>query len=317
MRILITGADGFAGRHLMQELADSGAELHGTRFLPTTPAPPNVTFHTLDLRDEAATAELVAQLRPDQVYHLAGTANVGKSYSAAWSTLENNVRGQLNLFLACLKADLKPRIVAVSSGEIYGDQLAQPATEDTPFRPANPYSVSKIAQDMLGLQYFLSSGLPILRARPFNHIGVGQSPGFVAPDFAMQIARIEAGKQEPLMKVGSLDAERDFTDARDVVRAYRLIMERGTPGEAYNVASGTTWTIRALLDTLLSLSSVTIRVEVDPARLRPGTHSKVWGDAFRLRDATGWQPIFSLEQTLRDVLDDCRHRVAAPKEEST
>jgi GDP-4-dehydro-6-deoxy-D-mannose reductase len=310
VRILITGADGFAGRHLMHELAASGAELHGTRFLPTTPAPPNVAFHTLDLRDEAAATALVAQLRPDQIYHLAGTAAVGQSYSAAWNTLENNLRGQLNLTLACLNSGLMPRILAVSSGEIYGDQLSQPATEDAPFRPTNPYSVSKIAQDMLGLQYFLSSGLPIVRARPFNHIGVGQSPGFVAPDFAMQIARIEAGQQEPVMKVGALDAERDFTDARDVVRAYRLIMERGTPGDAYNVASGTTWTIRALLETLLSFSSASIRVEVDPARLRPGKTSRVWGDASRLRAATGWEPVYPLEQTLRGVLDDCRRRVA-------
>ncbi len=308
MRILITGAEGFAGQHLIRELGTS-AELHGTTFRPTATPASNVAYHPVDLRDEQAVANLLAAVQPDQIYHLAGTANVGQSYSASWNTFENNVRAQLNLTLACLKHDLKPRMLVISSGDVYGDQLEQPATEATPFRPTNPYSVSKISQDMLALQYHLSHDLPILRARPFNHLGPGQSRGFVAPDFALQIAQIEAGEQEPIIRVGSLNAERDFTDVRDVMRAYRLIMGYGVPGAVYNVASGQTCTIQWLLETLLSFSTVTITVNIDSTRLRPGGVSKSWGDATRLRSETGWQPTIPLRQTLRDVLDDCRQRI--------
>lgn len=315
MRVLITGADGFAGRHLIHELASRDLELHGTSFRPFE-STDVVEYHTVDLRDEQAVAEIVAALQPDHIYHLAAQASPARSYSAVWSTLENNIRAQLNVILACLKAGLKPRMLVVSSGDIYGDQSGdQPAGEDAPFCPSNPYAVSKATQDLLAQQYFLSNDLPILRARPFNHLGPGQSPGFVATDFALQIAQIEAGQQPPVIRVGSLSAERDFTDVRDVVRAYRLIMERGTPGSAYNVASGRLCSIRSLLDMLLSLTSVTTRVESETARLRPGSTSRVWGSPARLREATGWQPIIPLEKTVRDVLDDCRRRVHALTEE--
>ncbi len=308
MRILITGAEGFAGQHLIRELGTTD-ELHGTTF--RSPAVPTsvIRYHQVDLRDEQAVTDLLAAVKPDHIYHLAATANVGQSYSAAWSTFENNVRAQLNLTLACLKHNLTPRMLIVSSGDVYGDQLDQPATEDTPFRPTNPYSVSKVSQDMLALQYHLSHDLPILRARPFNHLGPGQSRGFVAPDFALQIAQIEAGEQKPIIRVGSLTAERDFTDVRDVMRAYHLIMEHGTSGSVYNIATGHTCTIESLLTTLLSFSRVQISVEEDSTRLRPGKVSKLWGDATRLRSETGWQPTIPLEQTLLDVLEDCRQRI--------
>ena len=317
MRILITGADGFAGRHLVRELhsAQPGAEIHGTCFRAPASPLPNVTSHTLDLRDEQAVTDLVAAVRPDHLYHLAAQANVGQSYSAVWSTLENNIRGQLNLILACIKQEVSPRMLVISSGDIYGDQhIDAPATENSPLRPANPYSVSKVTQDMLALQYYLSNSLPIMRARPFNHLGTGQSHGFVAPDFAFQIARIEAGFQEPMIHVGNLMAERDFTDVRDVMRAYRLIMESGTPGEAYNISSGQTWSIRALLDTLLTFTTIEIEVRVDPTRLRPGRLSKIWGDSTRLRAATGWEPVVPLQQTLLEVLEECRQQVQALKQ---
>ena len=319
MRILITGADGFAGGHLIHELSanSTDAELHGTCFRPMAQPEQGVIYHTLDLRDEQAVAEVVALVKPEYVYHLAAQANVGQSYTAIWPTLENNIRAQLNLTIACLNLAPLPRLLVISSGDIYGDQLADtPATEDTPFRPANSYSVSKVTQDMLALQFHLSSGLPTLRARPFNHLGPGQNRGFVAPDFAFQIAEIEAGQREPVIQVGSLTAERDFSDVRDVVRAYRLIMERGTPGAVYNIASGQTQTIRWLLDTLLSYSDVTVSVEVDQTRLRPGSSSKSWGSAACLQHDTGWQPTIPLQQTLLDVLQDCRRRVQALSKES-
>jgi GDP-4-dehydro-6-deoxy-D-mannose reductase len=169
---------------------------------------------------------------------------------------------------------------------------------------------------MLALQYYISHDLPTLRARPFNHLGPGQSKGFVAPDFGLQIAQIEAGQQAPVMHVGTLSAERDFCDVRDVMRAYHLIMEKGAPGEVYNIASGKTWRISDLLNTLLSYSSMDIQIEIDPTRVRPGSSTKVWGDATRLRQATGWQPTIPLEQTLLEVLDDCRQRVKALAEET-
>lgn len=318
MRVLITGIGGFAGRHLTRHLLDvtPSIELHGTILEPVDSHDP-VTLHTVDLRDPAQTRDIFAQIQPQQVYHLAGQANVGKSFSAAWETLENNIRAQLNVIEASLALPTPPRLLIISSGEIYGAAAPEhlPTNEDAPLRPSSPYSVSKITQDMLGLQYFLSRQLPVIRVRPFNHIGPGQSEGFVAPDFAMQIARIEAGLQEAKMYVGNLTPERDFTDVRDIARAYRLLMERGEPGEVYNVASGKPHTIQQLLDILLSYSTADIEVCPDPARMRPASVPVLWGDASRLRAATGWEPSIPFEQTLLDVLTDCRQRVRNTIEE--
>ena len=318
MRVLITGADGFAGQHLLHELlsnASADLELHGTTFraLDDTTIP----YHVLDLRDAQSVSHLIGALQPDQVYHLAAQSSPAQSLQSPWDTFENNVHAQLNLFATCIEYMLKPRLLIISSGDIYGDtQSDAPATEDTPLRPMNPYAVSKVTQDMLALQYYLSHGLPTLRARPFNHLGPGQRTGFVAPDFAYQIARIESGEQEARMKIGSLSAERDFTDVRDVVRAYRLIMQHGTPGEVYNIASGTARPVRFLLETMLSYSTIRPVVDTDTAKLRPGRLSKVWGSAARLKQAIGWQPSIPLEQTLLDVLNDYRQRVRATREET-
>jgi GDP-4-dehydro-6-deoxy-D-mannose reductase len=319
VRILITGADGFAGRYLIRELLnnDDTLDLHGTTFRDLAAPPPEVTYHTLDLRDENRVSALLAEVQPDQIFHLAAQANVGQSYVAVWSTLENNIRAQLNLILACVDQKRAPRMMIVSSGEIYGDQADDtPFGENAPLRPSNPYTVSKATQDMLALQYYLSHQLPILRARPFNHLGPGQSRGFVATDFAMQIAQIEFGQQTPVLHVGKLTSERDFTDVRDVVRAYRLIMERGAAGSAYNIASGQTWTMRQVLETLLSHSALDISIEIDPARVRPGERSKSWGSAAHLHEVTGWQPTIPIAQTLSEVLDDCRQRVQMVNKES-
>jgi GDP-4-dehydro-6-deoxy-D-mannose reductase len=313
VRALITGIGGFAGRHLAQHLQQTtpALELHGT-VLDTPPADflEGVQLHAVDLRDSERTRAVFAAVQPQQVYHLAGQANVGRSFQMAWETLENNARAQLNVIEAVLTVVPVPRLLLVSSGEIYGAAAPEhlPTTEDAPLRPASPYSVSKITQDMLGLQYFLSRQLPIVRARPFNHIGPGQSEGFVAPDFALQIARIESGMQKAEMYVGDLSAERDFTDVRDVVRAYCLLMERGEPGEVYNIASGQTHSVQELLDTLLAYSGAAIEVCLDPKRSRPASVPVLWGDASRLRAATGWQPTIDFRTTLLDVLNDCRQR---------
>lgn len=313
MRILITGIGGFVGGHLTDHLLAEQAQidLHGAVIAPEH-AIPQAECHVLDLQDQAGVRDLIARIRPDHIYHLAAQASVKRSFEDPWETLENNIHAQLNLITACLDQVTPPRMLIISSGEIYGAEGApdKPTTEDAPLCPTNPYSVSKVTQDMLGLQYALSHKLPIMRARPFNHLGPGQRTGFVAPDFAQQIARIEVGLQPPVLRVGSLTAERDFTDVRDIVRAYRMIMERGNPGEAYNIASGQYITIRYLLDVLLGYSTVKIATEVDPARIRPGKDNRSWGDASRLRCVTGWQPTISIEQTLLDVLNDFRQRVA-------
>ncbi len=312
MRILISGINGFVGRHLVEHLqkAVPDADLHGTVFEPA-PARANIVFHKLDLRDADAVTHLIEQVRPDHIYHLAAQASPRLSFSRPWETLENNIRSQLNLILGCLNYQLRPRILITSSAEIYGsvhpDQL--PIHEDFPLRPTNPYGVSKVTQDLLGLQYFLSHQMPIVRVRPFNHIGPGQSEGFVATDFARQIARIEAGQQEPRMDVGNLSAQRDFTDVRDVVRAYHLIMEQGVPGAVYNVASGKPYSIQHLLDSVLHHSLVPITVYQDPARMLPIDIPIIQGDASRLNKLTGWEPSIPFETTLLDILNDWRTRV--------
>lgn len=311
MRILVTGVGGFVGGHLVHRLRETfrDAELHGVYIEPVEA--PSTIPHVLDLRDESAVREMIAAVRPDQIYHLAGQASVRQSFDAPWDTLDHNLRPQLNLTLAVLAAKIAPRILVISSGEVYDASLAseQPLSEDTPLAPSSPYAVSKVAQEMLAVQYHRSHNLPFLRARSFNHFGPGQRTGFVVPDFATQVARIEAGQQSSLLRVGNLSAERDFTDVRDVVRAYVLIMKHGEPGAVYNVASGRVVSIREILDTLVSLSTEKVRVQVDTGLFRPNSQPRTWGDTRRIYKLTGWAPEIDLNTTLRDVLDECRAHV--------
>ena len=319
LRVLITGAGGFVGHHLSAHLgrAQPMAKIFGTTLFPTERVHPAVAENRLiDLKNYEAVANLVADIRPQSIYHLAAQAFVPRSFEDPWETLENNIRSQLNITQACLELEIRPRLLIVSSAEIYGavapNQL--PMDEDTAIRPTNPYSVSKVAQDMLALQYFLSHELPIMRARPFNHIGPGQNSRFVAPAFAMQIARIEEGSGEAVINVGNLAAKRDFTDVRDIVRAYHLIVEKGRPGHAYNVASGVAYSIQQLLDVLLGLTSVPIEVRVDADRLRPVDVPEIRGDSSKLRADTGWKPSLTFQDTIKDVLTDCRQRCRQAKE---
>ncbi|MCY3867350.1 MAG: GDP-mannose 4,6-dehydratase [Chloroflexi bacterium] len=314
MRVLITGAGGFVGRHLSAHLGrvQAKARLIGTTFFPSETVHQAVNEHRrIDLKGYEQVRDLLEDCRPDAIFHLAAQAFVPRSFEDPWETLENNIRAQLNIIRASLELDIQPRILIVSSAEIYGavapDQL--PLDEDAAIRPTNPYSVSKVAQDMLALQYYLSHDLPIMRARPFNHIGPGQNERFVAPAFAKQIAAIEEDAGDAVIYVGNLEAKRDFTDVRDIVRAYHMIVEKGKPGEAYNIASGLAHSIRHLLDTLLQLSDIEIEVRVDPERLRPVDVPEIRGDSRKLRRDTGWQPKLSFEDTLRDVLSDCRGRI--------
>lgn len=317
MRVFITGAGGFAGghlvRHLLQQPDLTPADIVAGVFQPpghnSALDPLNIPQRQLDLCDAAAVHTAIADIRPDLVFHLAALADVAQSFKDPWGTLANNIHAQVNLLEACRQVVPGARVLVVSSAEIYGSTPGDtPLDENVPFAPASPYSVSKVAQDMLGLQYYLAYRLPIVRARPFNHIGPGQGSGFVAADFASQIAAIEAGQRAPVMYVGNLEAERDFTDVRDVVRAYLLLARHGEPGEAYNVCSGQGHSIQYLLDTLLSYSAVSIEVRQDPARMRPSDVPRRVGNAAKLRNHTGWTPQISFEQSLLDTLNDWRAR---------
>ncbi len=312
MRILITGATGFVGVHLRRYfLTHTPWDIIGTCYPESPPAPldsQRESLHFLDLRDAEATRALFTQFPPDYIIHLAAQSHVPTSYKDPWGTLENNIRGQLNLLEICVALKIAPRTLVIGSGEEYGraDVADLPLTEDHPLRPENPYSVSKVAQDVMGYQYYISYHLPVVRMRPFNHVGPGQSARFVLPAFARQVAEIEAGKQAPVMYVGNLEPARDFTDVRDVVRAYHLALLHGTPGEVYNVASGTPCTIRSLVEQLTALATVPIRVEVDPERYRPADVPIIYGSAEKLRRDTGWEPQIPFTQTVRDVLDEWR-----------
>jgi GDP-4-dehydro-6-deoxy-D-mannose reductase len=233
---------------------------------------------------------------------------VGGSWQQPWTTYELNIQCQLNLLEALRRWQPACRTLIVSSNEIYGlvDAADLPIDEATPFRPNSPYGVSKLTQDMMALQYFNSHRLPTIRARSFNHLGPGQADEFAASAFARQIAEIELGLRAPVVRVGNLSAERDFTDVRDVVRAYWLLAQHGEAGLCYNIGSGAPRAIRDLLDTLLALSPAPIRVELDPARLRPSDVPRTYCDNRRLVQATGWQPVIDLRTTLHDLLDGWR-----------
>ncbi len=309
MRALITGAGGFVGRHLCTYLlTHDGWELLGTAYPESVenPRPHScLSLVHLDLRDADRVRELIGSFKPDVVFHLAAQSHVPTSLVDPWETLENNLRAQLNVLEGVRRAHPSARVIVIGSNEEYGWPRPEelPLTEESPLRPVNPYAVSKVGQDFLGLQYHLAHGMDVVRLRPFNHTGPGQSPRFVVPSFARQIARIEAGLQEPVLKVGNLDVARDFTDVRDIVHAYYLAAVQGEAGEVYNLASGVARSVRGILETLLSLTRVPIRVEVDPSLYRPADAPVIYGSAEKFRRRTGWEPRIPFEQTLRDTLE--------------
>lgn len=311
----MTGAGGFVGNHLLPLLLqNTGWALWGNSYsAPHAPGDEGrVRWVQCDLTDAAQTAATIAEVRPDFVFHLAAQSNVPAAFKAPAATFMTNVVGQLNLLNALRDTSPQARILIACSSEEYGMVRPEdvPIDEDTPFRPNNPYAVSKIAQDALAVQHFLSWGQDTVRVRPFNHTGPGQSEHFVASAFAKQLAQIEAGKQEPVIYVGNLEAVRDFTDVRDMVRAYLLAVQHCEAGEVYNIGSGVGHNMQWLLDTLLSRSAVQVEVKQDPARMRPSDIPVQVCDASRFFKATGWQPQIPLEQTLADILDYWRGRVS-------
>ncbi len=314
MRALITGSAGFVGQHLITYLLqETDLEIMGSVYykLPLPQAQsPRVQYVSMDLQDEAAVDDLIARWRPDYTFHLAGQSFVPYSWKHPWRTFDQNVHIQINLFQAMIRAHLDGRLLGVGSGDEYGaiEPEDLPIDEKTPLRPVSPYAVSKIAQDLLGWQYHHSHGIHAVRVRPFNHIGPGQREIFVASSFAKQIAEIEAGQREPVLRHGNLQARRDFTDVRDMVRAYWLLLQHGQPGEVYNAGSGRAVSIQEMLDILLSMSKVPIRTEIDPERMRPSDTPVIVCDPTRLHLTTGWRAEIPLEQTLADILEDWREK---------
>lgn len=309
MRALITGINGFVAGHLAEHLlAQGGWEVWGLSRSPRvdlSEIQDYVQVVQADLADPEATMRAIVAVQPKVIFHLAGQPFVPESFRDPAATLATNTLGALHIFLTLIEYRMATRVLVVGTNEEYGKINPEdlPVREETPLRPTSPYGVSKAAQSLLAQQYFLSHGLDVVRVRPFTHIGPRQNERFVTAAFARQIARIELGLQPPLMQVGNLSAQRDFTDVRDMVAAYALAMERGEAGAVYNVGSGQGVMVRELLDMLLAASSAQVEVRLNPELMRPIDIPLVTCDATRLRERTGWEPRISLDQTLRDILD--------------
>ena len=315
-RVLVTGVTGFAGSHLVDYMLSRGdCEIFGiqrwrSRTENIEHFSDRITLLECDLRDVSSTRDTVERVRPDWIFHLAAQSFVPTSWTAPSESLTTNVIGQVNLFEAVRRLGLGCRIQIACSSEEYGmvRPAETPIRETNPLRPLSPYAVSKVAQDLLGYQYWMSWKLDCVRTRGFNHEGPRRGPVFVTSDFAKQIADIEKGRRPPVLMVGNLDAMRDFTDVRDMVRAYWLALDKCAAGEVYNICSGRGWKIREVLDLLLSMTTAKIEVRPDPQRLRPSDVPILLGDNSKFVEVTGWRPEIPFEQTLRDTLEYWRSR---------
>jgi len=316
MRILITGVTGFAGGFLADALLEQAkAQVAGVGREDQWPATTRhlagrVELHGLDLCDGARIEALLRQFQPEQIYHLAGYAHVGRSFREPQSAWAGNLNATLTLYDAVHRWGGKPRILYVSSGQIYGEpqHLDQAFDEGSPLRPSSPYAASKAAADLASFQYTRAPGLNIIRVRPFNHIGPRQSPEFAVSHFAKQIADIERKRRPPLLETGNLSSLRDLTDVRDMIRAYMLLMEKGRTGEVYNAAAGEVHSMQSVLDHLLRLAPLRVEVRPQAAQARATDPSAIRADTSKLRQEIGWMPSFSLDQTLTDTLDYWRQQ---------
>lgn len=308
-KILITGGTGFAGSHLVEELVNQGyTDIHVTSLSGENDFIGNLigkeNIHRLDLTDRLAVTDLIKTLQPDQIYHLASLAFVGKSFDEADRVLMNNINLQQNILLAVKDFCKKARLLVVGSAEEYGVSISDdeiPVSESHIFRPINPYAVSKVSQDMLAYAYFISYGLDIVTVRPFNHIGERQTAEFAIPAFVKQIIDIERGSQQEL-NVGDLSTIRDFTDVKDMVKAYILVMNKGIAGECYNIGSGTGVKMSQIVEMLVKHAKVDIKITVENDRLRPHDISKMVADNAKIK-ALGWQPTIKLADTLERIVN--------------
>lgn len=311
-KALIIGISGFVGGYLGKLLLSEGYEVHGTCFGDANKVDPSASFllHELDINDAQAVEDVISN-GYTAIFHLAAQASAAISWDRPGLTFSINAGGAINVLQAIRKHAQDAGVVLVGSSEEYGKitEGNHLVDESHDAQPGNPYAVSKLAQNHLGRLYAQAYGLRIVMTRAFNHTGPGQTDTFAIPSFARQIAEAEAGIIPPAMKVGNLAAQRDFLDVRDVVRAYYLLSQKGEPGQTYNIGLGSAQSMQAMLDILLSLSSVRMEVQQDPARMRPIDTPVIVCNNNKLRQATGWQPEYELDQTLADVLEYWRNTV--------
>jgi GDP-4-dehydro-6-deoxy-D-mannose reductase len=308
--VLVTGAAGFVGGHLLDALVDEHDHIIGWYRPGSRPGQERhgVTWQAVDLLDRAAVERNLSEAAPAAIYHLAGAAHNAQSWRSTRETYEGNVLATHHLFEAVRASAARPRILVSGSGTIYRAQN-HPIREDDPLGPGSPYATSKLAQEMSAQRAWADDGLPVLMARAFNHIGPRQDAAYVAPGIARQIALIEAGRQEPVLTLGSLDPKRDLTDVRDTVRAYIAMMASARPGVPYNVCSGRSLAIRQLVETFIAHARRPIAIVQDPSRFRPHDPPLLVGDHTRLTADTGWEPRIPLERTIDDLLAYWRERV--------
>ena len=302
---LVIGAAGFVGNYLLNEMHDNGLECHATKLPGELLSNPYATVHDLDIMDKEAIVALLFEIRPDYIFHLAAQSSVGLAWKKPGLTVDINIKGSLNVMDAIRELFYEPRVLLVGSGEEYGfiREGETPISEETNLRPGNIYAATKACQNMIGRIYSSAYDMKLIMVRAFNHIGPGQAPMFVVSDFCKQVAEIEAGKREPVMKVGNLAAKRDFTDVRDVVNAYTALAQFGLPGETYNVGTGKAVKIADILDLIIKISGADIKPVVDKEKLRPVDVPIIEPDVSKIYKATGWRPQIKLEQTIADTLD--------------
>jgi GDP-4-dehydro-6-deoxy-D-mannose reductase len=298
--VLVTGAAGFAGSHLLEHLAGTADLVGWARSEPPAEVARLARWMRLDLLDAAAVRRALLDLKPAAVYHCAGHAHVADSWQDTSKPLAGNVLTTHHLLDGLRRAGCTSRVIIPGSATVYAGS-DQPHREDSPIAPSSPYAFSKFAQEQLGLRSIVEDGLEVVLTRPFNHVGARQSPKFSVSGMTRQIVSIERGEIDPVIHVGRLDTARDISDVRDTVRAYALLMQHGIPGTVYNIASGVARTMRAVLDALIARARVPVRVEVEASRLRPHDDLVLVGDATRLREATGWSPRIPFDQTLDDL----------------
>jgi GDP-4-dehydro-6-deoxy-D-mannose reductase len=317
LRILITGITGFVGSHLADYALGRGdVEVFGTvrwrsRLDNVQHILGDICLIDCDLRDGMAARKTLEEVKPDYIFHLAAQSFVPTSWKAPAETLSTNIMSELNLLEAIRDLKLDTRIQVAGSSEEYGMvyEHETPITEENPLRPLSPYAVSKVAQDFLAYQYNQSYDIYTVRTRAFNHTGPRRGHVFVTSDFTRQVAMIEKGKKKPVIEVGNLEARRDFSDVRDIVQAYWLCLEKGDPGDVYNMGSGKAITIQELLDLILTMSDVEIEIKRDPQRMRPSDVMLLVTDTGKINRVTGWKPEIPFKRTVRDLLDYWRERV--------
>ena len=310
MKALITGISGFAGSHLAEFLLKKGYKVYGTFYDKGTFSNLNgfidrIILYQCDIRNYDSLKIIIKKVHPDEIYHLAAISFVPISLKNPKLTFDTNLYGTLNLYQAIIELRFNPKILFVGSADEYGivNENDLPIKENCSLRPVNPYSISKASADFLSYFYFKNYHLKIIRVRPFNHIGPRQAPNFVCSDFAKQIVEIEKGiKIEPIIKVGNLKAKRDFTDVRDIVRAYWLAIQKGKTGEVYNLCAGRCVQIKELLNNFLELSSKKIEIMKDSKRIRTSDNPILQGDCSKIRERCGWKPEIPFDKTLKDIL---------------